>query len=113
MNVDERKYLRPLESCHTPNCRKDSIQGEWFCAECKLKAFALIKKDLAKFYTILENKLLEKVGEYGATYKTRDIPFLERRLEGEIKEHMQNPNEPDELVDIAAICMMLHSHLEK
>jgi hypothetical protein len=113
MNVDERKDLRPLETCITPECVDDAILGERYCEVCKLKAIKAIRVDLAKFYTRLENKLLEKVGEYGASYKTSDIKFLEKRLVGEIEEHQRNPTDPDELIDIAAVCMMLHSRVKK
>lgn len=115
MNVDERKDLRALESCHNPNCGKDAIRGEYYCAECKLKAIAIIKKDLANFYTALQNKILVKVPEYGASYRDEgcSIDFLERRLREEIVEHAKNPYDPSELVDIAAICMMIHSKLKK
>jgi hypothetical protein len=112
MDVDKRKDLRPLESCLTPSCKNDAIRGECYCAECKLKNIATIKRDLAKFYTALENKLLVKVGEYGITYKTSDMMFMERRLRGEIEEHKKSPKDPGELVDIAAICMMLYSNLK-
>ena len=67
-----------------------------------------VRVEVAVFARLMEGVLEKHDGVKGDTWKYCKLGFLEGKLQEEVNEY-QNSEDPDELIDIANICMMIYN----
>ena len=72
-----------------------------------------VRVEVAVFARQMEATMQEHDPIKGDTWKYCQIGFLEHKLEEEIEEYKHGGRNPDELIDIANICMMLWNRRQK